>query len=88
MLLLKITMNEMHKIKNATESISNSRKIFEAQDKKIEISQPEDKEAKRMKRCERTCANFGITFTVTTCTLLEPQKEERGRKGQRLYFKK
>ena len=77
-----------NKIKNATESISNSRKIFEAQDKKIEISQPEDKEAKRMKRCERTCANFGITFTVTTCTLLESQKQKRGRKGQRLYLKK
>ena len=77
-----------NKIKNATESINKSRKIVEAQDKKIEISQPEDKEEKRMRRCERTCVNYGITFTVTTCTLLESQKEERRRKGQRLYLKK
>ena len=77
-----------NKIKNATESRSNSRRLFEAQDKKIEISQPEDKEEKRMKRCERTCANFGIMFTVTTCTLLESLKEKRGRKGQRLYLEK
>ena len=77
-----------NKIKNATESISNSRRIFEAQDKKIEISQPEDIEEKRKKRCERTCVNSGITFTVTTCTLLESLKEKRGRKGQRLYLKK
>ena len=75
---LRLQWMKCNKIKNATENISNSRKIFEAQDKKIEISQPEDKEAKRMKRCERTCANFGITFTVTTCTLLESQKEETG----------
>ena len=39
-----------NKIKNATENISNSRKIFEAQDKKIETNQPEDKEEKRMKK--------------------------------------
>ena len=32
--------NEME---NATESISNSRRIFEAEDKKIEITQSEDK---------------------------------------------
>ena len=79
---------ECNKIKNATESINKSRKIVEAQDKKIEISQLEDKEEKRMRRCERTCVNYGITFTVTTCTLLESQKEETGRKGQRLYLKK
>ena len=77
-----------NKMKNATESSSNSRRIFEAQDKKIEISQPEDKEEKRMKRCERTCANSGITFTVTTCTLLESLKEKGGRRGQRLYLEK
>ena len=39
-----------NKMENATESISNSRRIFEAEDKKIEITQPEDKEEKRMKK--------------------------------------
>ena len=32
--------------------------------------------------------NDGVTFTETTRTLLESQKEKRGRKGQRLYLKK
>ena len=46
-----ITMNEMQQNgKNATESISNSRRIFEAEDKIIEITQPEDKEEKIMKK--------------------------------------
>ena len=39
-----------NKMENATESISNSRRIFEAEDKKIETNQPEDKEEKRMKK--------------------------------------
>ena len=44
-------MNEMQQNgKNATESISNSRRIFEAEDKIIEITQPEDKEEKIMKK--------------------------------------
>ena len=46
MLLLKITMKEMHKIKNATESISNSRKIFEAQTRKLKLASQRTKKQK------------------------------------------
>ena len=38
-----------NKMENATESITNTRRIFEAEDKKIEITQPEDKEKKNEK---------------------------------------
>ena len=48
-----------NKMENATESISNSRRIFEAEDKKIEITQQEDKEEKRMKRCKEPVWNIG-----------------------------
>jgi len=40
-----------------------------------------------MKKCERTCVNSRVTFTETTCTFLESQKEKRGREGHRLYLK-
>ena len=75
-------------MKNATESISNSRRVCKAEDQTVESPSQGTKDKKEQKKCERTCVNNGITFTGTTHTLLESQKQKRGRKGQRLYLKK
>ena len=37
---------------------------------------------KRNEKVRKTCVNYGVTFTETTCTLLESQKEERERGTQ------
>ena len=68
-----------NKIKNATESISNSRRLCKAEDKRIRLPSQGTKKKKK-KKCERICVDDGITFTGTT--LLESQKKKRGRKGQ------
>lgn len=66
----------------------SSRRIFEIEDRTIDITSQRAKKKKECKRVKETQVNYGMTFTETTCILLESQKEKRERNGQRLYLKK
>ena len=74
-------------MENATESISNSRRIFEAEDKKIETNQPEDKEEKRMKKAwKNLCELWDNIHNNNLHIIGVPEGEER-EKGIEIVLK-
>ena len=74
-------------MENATESISNSRRIFAAEDKKIEITQPEDKEEKRMKKVwKNLCELWDNIHSNNLHIIGVPEGEER-EKGTEIVLK-
>jgi len=74
-------------MENATESITNSRRIFEAEDKKIEITQQEDKEEKRMKKVwKNLCELWDNIHSNNLHIIGVPEGEER-EKGTEIVLK-
>ena len=86
--LLKTTMNGMQQNEKCYLEHQQQQKTLQLR-RQDHWDYPTRGQRKRgMKKSERTCVSSGVTFTETTYTLLESQKDKRGRKGHRLYLKK
>ena len=75
------------KWKNATESISNSRIIFEAEDKIIEITQPEDKEGKRMKKVWKNLCELWENIHSNNLHIIGVPEGKEREKGTEIVLK-
>ena len=74
-------------MENATESISNSRRIFEAEDKKIETNQPEDKEEKRMKKAWKNLCELWYNIHSNNLHIIGVPEGEEREKGIEIVLK-
>ena len=74
-------------MENATESISNSRRIFEAEDKKIEITQQEDKEEKRMKKVWKNLCELWVNIHSNNLHIIGVPEGEEREKGTEIVLK-